>query len=462
MAAKNKRPDTLSRPILALNREDVGNLDSVLRGYYLSQIQSLEKRKDRKLARRLLQNHLILPKSRQRTSKDVAYIKEILGMENELLEKLEESRLIRRINQSGNNPIYEVSHDTLVEPILAEKRDRMAIAAFLKRIWKYAAVFLLLWFLSGMVFQDAFEVLPDLFRQPHTIDLYFDRQTIGIDDRNRNYDISLPPMTLEEDIKPYDSLRIHIPLSPIDLSRIRNTAPGINNRSSGTGDTIAIFLAEPIVVPMDKNGDPSAYQSFSDMLIPLATYGGSTGDKIYARVSGSLKMTNSTNDRDGLEEYNQPLSFPIQVELGDTLVQAGRSARSVPVSFNLRLTDLFEDEKDKNEIRNLLGDRQVNLNYTVRVGPTPVVPPQVKIEYPAVQGVEVQYADGTRRFISGQDINGDQTLHVVAAGETLFSIAKKYGVVDPSGNTSVQPIKALNNLQGNTLSVGQTLRIPKQ
>lgn len=460
MAKKNKRPETLARPILALNREDVGNLESVLRGYYLSQIKSLEKRKDRKLARRLLQDHLILPKSRQRTSKDAAYIKEMLGMETNLLEKLEESRLIRRIQQSGTNPIYEVSHDTLVEPILAEKRDRMAIAAFIKKTWKYAAFFLLLWFLSGMVFQDAFEVLPDLFRQPHTVDLFLDKQTMGINNTNRSFTLSLPPMSVDEEIKPADSIRISIPIDPIDISRIRNAVQG--SRASD-GDTIAIYLAEPIEIPMAQNGQTPSYQSFSDMLVPLATYGGEgKQDKIYAKVSGSLRMTNTPSDNTGVSNYNQPLSFPIQVELGDTLVQAGRSARSVPVSFNLRLTDLFEDEKDKNEIRNLLGDRQVNLNYTVRVGAAPVVPPQVKIEYPAVQGVEVQYADGTRRFISGQDINGDETVHVVAAGETLFSIAKKYGVVDPSGNTSVQPIKALNNLQGNTLSVGQTLRIPKQ
>ncbi|MEZ5043681.1 MAG: hypothetical protein R2828_27540 [Saprospiraceae bacterium] len=88
MAEEHSRPEKTVRPTLALEMADVGNLDAVLREYYLNQIKSLEKRKDRKLARQLLENHLVLPKSRQRTSKDAAYIKEILGIDYSLLEKL--------------------------------------------------------------------------------------------------------------------------------------------------------------------------------------------------------------------------------------------------------------------------------------------------------------------------------------------------------------------------------------
>lgn len=177
-------------------------------------------------------------------------------------------------------------------------------------------------------------------------------------------------------------------------------------------------------------------------------------------------MTNNSNSLSGgaVSEYNPSLSYPVQVDLGDTLVQAKTVGQTIPVNFTLSLSDLFDNETDKNNIRSLMGDRLVSLNYAVRVRPAPNPPPQVKIEYPAVQGIEVQYSDGTRRFLSGEnpDAAGTRaTLHTVAAGETLFSIAKKYGVVDQLGNTSVEPIKALNGLQGNTLSVGQTLRIPQ-
>jgi LysM repeat protein len=45
--------------------------------------------------------------------------------------------------------------------------------------------------------------------------------------------------------------------------------------------------------------------------------------------------------------------------------------------------------------------------------------------------------------------------HLVAAKETLFSIAKQYGI-------SVDDLKKANNLTGNELSLGQTLVIPKK
>ncbi len=44
--------------------------------------------------------------------------------------------------------------------------------------------------------------------------------------------------------------------------------------------------------------------------------------------------------------------------------------------------------------------------------------------------------------------------YVVIGGDSLYSIARKY-------NTTVDEIKRLNNLTSNSLSIGQTLKIPK-
>ena len=461
-AEEHNKPEKPVRPVLALEPADVGDLDSVLRGYYLSQIKSLEKRKDRKLARQLLENHLILPKSRQRTSKDAGYIREILGIDQGLLEKLEESRLIRSIHKSGANPIYEISHDTLIEPILSERKDREAIGRFIKKTWKYVVLLLVLWFLFGMLFENRFEVIPAPIRKPKALDLMLEEQVLGIGEPSGSFLLPLPPIVLDQELYPSDSIFLKLPLHPILLA---------GQRTSGTSgfDTLSIRLEAPIEVPVDAKDMPVTYQPFSNVVVPLGYSSGDAGNpdagKLFARLSGNLKLTAKTGE-DGIPseyEYNKQQLAPIEMNLGDTLVQAGKSARVIPVNFSLRLTDLFTDENTKNNIRNVLGDRPVTLRYAIRVGPAPAPPPPKKVEAPSVQGIEVFYSDGTKKFISGDavsDPSGAERRHTVAAGETLFSIARKYGIVDASGKTSIEAIKKLNGLRDNTLSVGQVLRIP--
>lgn len=453
-----QEPEKNIRPALALAMEDVGNLDAVLRGYYLSQIKSLEKRKDRKLARLLLEDHLVLPKSRQRTSKDAAYIKETLDLDYTLLDKLEDSRLIRRIHKSGNNPIYEISHDTLVEPILAEKRDREAIARFIKKTWKYLVLLLLLWFLLGMLFENSFEVLPAYAQQPKRIDVVMESQRLAIGNNGSSFVLPLPPMIVEEELKPADSIFIHLP-----LDAIRSSSIGLDEARDA--DTISIQLTSPIEVPLAAQDRAVTYQAFTDIVVPLALQGDSPGGQgakpIFAKLSGNLRMTNEVDvlTEKGVSEYDNA-GQAIELNLGDTLLQAGKSSQSVPVSFTLRLTDFFQNENEKNNIRNALGDRPVTMNYTVQVRPGQVDPPTTRVEYPSVQGIEVQYSDGTSKFIPGN--SETEITHTVAAGETLFSIAKKYGLVDAEGNTSTVALRQLNGLKGNAISVGQVLRIPDQ
>jgi LysM repeat protein len=461
---EHSRPEKTAEPVLALEMNDVGKLDTVLRGYYLRQIKRLKKRKDRKLARQLLENHLILPKSRQRTSKDAAYIKEILGIDRNLLQKLEEYRLIRTFHKSGTNPIYEISHDTLVEPILAERSNREAILGFIKRTWKYIALLLLLWFLLGMMFEDQFELIPEPERQAKGIEVLMEEQTLGISENTNSLLLSLPPVLIDQELKPADSILIKLPLNPFLLSRLRS-----DETTDADSDTISIKLGAPIEVPVDGEGLLVTYQAFSNVVVPLAYTdshsGNADADRVYAKVSGNLKMTAKSGESRGEgvpTDYFNPLK-PIELELGDTLLQTKRSAQAIPVDFTLRLTDFFEDEQDKNSIRNALGDRPVKLSYLVKVGPAPAAPPPPKVELPSVQGIEVQYSDGTKKFIPGEESSGPgvaEKIHIVAAGETLFSIAKKYGIVDAFGDTSAEPIKKLNGLQSNTLTVGQALRIP--
>jgi len=66
------------------------------------------------------------------------------------------------------------------------------------------------------------------------------------------------------------------------------------------------------------------------------------------------------------------------------------------------------------------------------VPPSAYIPllPKIKYEYPAVKGIEIQYSDGSSRFI-------------------------------PQDTTSIKEIKKLNGLKDDKLSVGQAIRIPR-
>ncbi|MFK7973005.1 MAG: LysM peptidoglycan-binding domain-containing protein [Bacteroidia bacterium] len=56
---------------------------------------------------------------------------------------------------------------------------------------------------------------------------------------------------------------------------------------------------------------------------------------------------------------------------------------------------------------------------------------------------------------TGSSESGSWTYHTVAAGETLYSLFRRYGV-------AVDEIKRLNGLKSNTISVGQKLKIKKK
>jgi len=50
-------------------------------------------------------------------------------------------------------------------------------------------------------------------------------------------------------------------------------------------------------------------------------------------------------------------------------------------------------------------------------------------------------------------VNNGTTIHIVAKGDTLYSLSKRY-------NTTVDAIKSMNRLSSNALAIGQELKIP--
>ncbi len=67
-------------------------------------------------------------------------------------------------------------------------------------------------------------------------------------------------------------------------------------------------------------------------------------------------------------------------------------------------------------------------------------------------GQELIVKKGASRNVTTQTSSPSKGLHIVAAKETMFSIAKQYGVTN-------QQIKDWNQLEGNEISIGQELRV---
>jgi hypothetical protein len=95
-------------------------LDKTLRDFYTGAIRSLPGRRRRRASRRLCEKHLISTEGR-RLSLEEHQIHRELHLPRETLGRLVGARLLRSESRSDNT-YYELSHDALVEPILASNR----------------------------------------------------------------------------------------------------------------------------------------------------------------------------------------------------------------------------------------------------------------------------------------------------------------------------------------------------
>jgi Novel STAND NTPase 1 len=128
---------------LTITMADLGGetgLNQTLRDFYRQAIGSLPDRRDRRGARRLCEEYLISPEGR-RLSLEENELRRQLDLPKETLGRLVASRLLRSENRSEST-YYELSHDALVEPILASRRLKAQVMGMLG-IGSGAAVFLL-------------------------------------------------------------------------------------------------------------------------------------------------------------------------------------------------------------------------------------------------------------------------------------------------------------------------------
>jgi len=118
---KKKREPELKVSIV--RHEELKDLKNIFAQHYSETINTIEEAEQKVAARRLLEDKLIVDGNRV-SLPEVLLLKEE-GIDHDLINHLVNSRILRAEPNSLGGLSYELSHDTLVEPILAARKIRV-------------------------------------------------------------------------------------------------------------------------------------------------------------------------------------------------------------------------------------------------------------------------------------------------------------------------------------------------
>lgn len=146
---------------ITITMADIGGetaLTATLRNFYNDSLLTLRNRRARKAARRLCEEYLISAEGR-RLSLEENEICRQLSLPKEMLGQLVASRLLR-VEHRSDSTYYELSHDALVEPILASQHRKVTVTAWLGiasgTVIFFLSVFFSLLFLHYMAFDHEY------------------------------------------------------------------------------------------------------------------------------------------------------------------------------------------------------------------------------------------------------------------------------------------------------------------
>jgi len=117
--AKQKQP---IKGDLVIQNDDMGELKSIFAAHYAKSLKLFGNQQQQHPIRRLIEEKLIIENSRM-SLPDKALLREE-GITENVLRQLLESRLLRSEPNNTGGVSYEISHDTLVAPILEAKKVR--------------------------------------------------------------------------------------------------------------------------------------------------------------------------------------------------------------------------------------------------------------------------------------------------------------------------------------------------
>jgi hypothetical protein len=122
--------------LIEISWADLGGekgLKTTLSNFYMDIIQSVKSRWNRRKVRELCEQYLISPSGR-RLSLEESEIIRIFKLNHDTLEQLVNRRLLRT-DQRADSWYYELSHDSLIEPILATRRVKAIGLGILGLLW---------------------------------------------------------------------------------------------------------------------------------------------------------------------------------------------------------------------------------------------------------------------------------------------------------------------------------------
>ena len=115
MVIKNK--------INLITTKDIGDIDKILRSFYDEKIKTFSK-KERNNVKDLIEKGLIYAEDERRLNLFEGQILKTYNLSKEVLMQLVNSHLLRLVPNHSGDLVYELSHDTLVAPILKARKER--------------------------------------------------------------------------------------------------------------------------------------------------------------------------------------------------------------------------------------------------------------------------------------------------------------------------------------------------
>jgi len=114
----------IQEQLRTITKTDLGDFQSIYKNYYQDQIALIKEDKDQQIARVFIEEGLIFEEEERRLNMYEGQIYKAFNLSPNLLRQLVNTHLLRAEPSMKGGFTYELSHDTLVAPVLAAKKKR--------------------------------------------------------------------------------------------------------------------------------------------------------------------------------------------------------------------------------------------------------------------------------------------------------------------------------------------------